>query len=239
MIKTQSGRSMVEMLGVLAIIGVLSVGSIAGYSKAMMKYKLNKQAEQMNQIMAAISRHTGSFRNIQYESFVTDAFTKMGEFPSEMPQNYSTTNVYDIFKNRISVVYSPKTSSSNHSAQNEIRLDYYLSTDSNTSVELCRSLFVAAKEQSGELHRIYTMASSSPNGQNQYYGDKYCTNNCIKNLSMNTIGNICANAGEKKSGSIRDTDMVEEMSLSTFGLSIGGSSNNNDIENIHFVWKAD
>ena len=33
----QNGRSMIEMLGVLAIIGVLSVGGIAGYSKAMMK----------------------------------------------------------------------------------------------------------------------------------------------------------------------------------------------------------
>ncbi len=32
-----TGRSMVEMLGVLAIIGVLSVGAIAGYSKAMIK----------------------------------------------------------------------------------------------------------------------------------------------------------------------------------------------------------
>ena len=40
--KTQSGRSMVEMLGVLAIIGVLSVGGIAGYSKAMFKYKVNQ-----------------------------------------------------------------------------------------------------------------------------------------------------------------------------------------------------
>ena len=39
-----AGRSMVEMLGVLAIIGVLSVGAIAGYGKAMTKYKLNKQA---------------------------------------------------------------------------------------------------------------------------------------------------------------------------------------------------
>ena len=29
------GRSMVEMLGVLAIIGVLSVGAMNGYSKAM------------------------------------------------------------------------------------------------------------------------------------------------------------------------------------------------------------
>ena len=30
--KSQSGRSMVEMLGVLAIIGVLSIGGIAGYT---------------------------------------------------------------------------------------------------------------------------------------------------------------------------------------------------------------
>ena len=46
--KSENGRSMVEMLGVLAIIGVLSVGAIAGYSKAMMKYKLNKHAEAIN-----------------------------------------------------------------------------------------------------------------------------------------------------------------------------------------------
>jgi Tfp pilus assembly protein PilE len=36
------GRSMIEMLGVLAIVGVLSVGGIAGYSKAMTNYKMNK-----------------------------------------------------------------------------------------------------------------------------------------------------------------------------------------------------
>ncbi len=32
-----SGRSMLEMIGVLAIIGILNVGGIAGYSKAMEK----------------------------------------------------------------------------------------------------------------------------------------------------------------------------------------------------------
>ena len=53
--KTQSGRSMVEMLGVLAIIGVLSVGAIAGYSKAMFKYKLNKQVEQYNQLISSVT----------------------------------------------------------------------------------------------------------------------------------------------------------------------------------------
>jgi Tfp pilus assembly protein PilE len=43
----QNGRSMIEMLGVLAIIGVLSVGGIAGYSKAMMKFKINKTIDQI------------------------------------------------------------------------------------------------------------------------------------------------------------------------------------------------
>ena len=38
----ESGRSMVEMLGVLAIIGVLSVGGIAGYTTAMNKHKANQ-----------------------------------------------------------------------------------------------------------------------------------------------------------------------------------------------------
>ena len=38
----ESGRSMVEMLGVLAIIGVLSIGGIAGYTMAMNKYRANE-----------------------------------------------------------------------------------------------------------------------------------------------------------------------------------------------------
>ena len=33
--KAESGRSMVEMLGTLAIIGVLSVGGIAGYTHSL------------------------------------------------------------------------------------------------------------------------------------------------------------------------------------------------------------
>ena len=50
----ENGRSMVEMLGVLAIIGVLSVGGIAGYSKAMNKYKINKTTDQVSMLVANI-----------------------------------------------------------------------------------------------------------------------------------------------------------------------------------------
>ena len=46
----ESGRSMIEMLGVLAIIGVLSVGGIAGYSMAMAKFKTTKAVDQIQTI---------------------------------------------------------------------------------------------------------------------------------------------------------------------------------------------
>ena len=243
--KTQSGRSMVEMLGVLAIIGVLSVGAIAGYSKAMMKYKLNKHAEQMNQIMAAISRHTGSFKNLQGESFIEDAFILMGEIPQEMivkKDNGRMPDILDVFHNSISIQYYPKTSSLSEDKQhNRIILVYYLSgADNNTATEVCRSLFVTAKEQSGELLSI-AAGSIGPNPAYLYYGDKYCSNNCIKNLSMNTIGNICANA-KSKSSNIRDDDMsgeMEEYSLSTFGLSIGKADDDISMNSITFAWQAD
>lgn len=49
--KAQSGRSMIEMLGVLAIIGVLSIGGIAAYTKAMEKHNINKLLDQITRIV--------------------------------------------------------------------------------------------------------------------------------------------------------------------------------------------
>ncbi len=42
MIRNESGRSMIEMLGVLAIIGVLSIGGLAGYTMAMNRHRANQ-----------------------------------------------------------------------------------------------------------------------------------------------------------------------------------------------------
>ena len=46
--KSETGRSMVEMLGVLAIIGVLSIGGIAGYTLSMRRYRANQVADALN-----------------------------------------------------------------------------------------------------------------------------------------------------------------------------------------------
>ena len=50
-LKDQIGRSMIEMLGVLAIIGVLSIGGIAGYSKAMERHRVNESVNQISHIV--------------------------------------------------------------------------------------------------------------------------------------------------------------------------------------------
>lgn len=50
----QSGRSMIEMLGVLAIIGVLSVGGLVGYNKTMLKHRINATIEQISHIAVNI-----------------------------------------------------------------------------------------------------------------------------------------------------------------------------------------
>jgi type II secretory pathway pseudopilin PulG len=47
----QSGRSMIEMLGVLAIIGVLSVGGLAGYNMAMRKIRNNRVIEELQLVI--------------------------------------------------------------------------------------------------------------------------------------------------------------------------------------------
>ena len=46
--QSQSGRSMVEMLGVLAIIAILSIGGIVGFRLAMNYYQANQIAHEMN-----------------------------------------------------------------------------------------------------------------------------------------------------------------------------------------------
>lgn len=48
------GRSMVEMIGVLAIVGVLSVGGIAGYVSASHAMRTNKLKDEVSTIIANI-----------------------------------------------------------------------------------------------------------------------------------------------------------------------------------------
>ncbi len=79
------GRSMIEMLGVLAIIGVLSVGGIAGYSKAMETYKINKLKQAITEIVTN-TRTLYASQNPQnkYQSLNKDTAKMAGILTDEM-----------------------------------------------------------------------------------------------------------------------------------------------------------
>ena len=86
----QSGRSMVEMLGVLAIIGVLSAGGLAGYSKAMFKHKLNSTMDQITMLVTNIRTMYGTQGN--YAGFTAGSAIDLGIVPAVMIAGDTTTN---------------------------------------------------------------------------------------------------------------------------------------------------
>ena len=191
-----AGRSMVEMLGVLAIFGVLSVGAIAGYSKAMMKYKLNKQAEQLNTIFNMVERNLYSFENIKESpTSLIPFFIKMGEIPQEMIIPDKSNNIHDAFNTYISInkEYYPNEGGSPVSVY-AIYITPELSKQSNNNLEICRNIINIAKERADTLYAIQSYATNSPNPNASYLiGDKYCTGGlkCIRDLTMNDIYDFC------------------------------------------------
>ncbi len=84
----ESGRSMIEMLGVLAIIGVLSVGGIAGYSKAMTKFKTNKVSDQVSTIVTNL--RTLYAQQMNYTGLNNKTAIQMGVIPEEMGMDANT-----------------------------------------------------------------------------------------------------------------------------------------------------
>ncbi len=180
----QIGRSMVEMLGVLAVIGMLSVGAIAEYSKVMLKYKLNKQATQYNQILYAVYK-TDDWGKISNN--MVPVLKALNEIPKEMLKS-NDGYVYDIFNNKISITYN--------SYYMAPKLQIYLDlNETNDSMENCRNIFFILKEWHENMFVMESYGTLSGSGsQNlQVYGDQYCTNNrtCLVNLSLSKIDNLC------------------------------------------------
>lgn len=59
--KYESGRSMIEMLGVLAIMGVITVGAIGMISTAMRTQKRNAVNEEVMQIVTGVRQLLGEY----------------------------------------------------------------------------------------------------------------------------------------------------------------------------------
>ena len=86
---------MVEMLGVLAIIGVLSVGGISGYSKAMAKFKLTKAQDQISMLLMNI--RTAFATSPNYDGLVNKNAISYNIAPGDMVPNPAGTAINHAF----------------------------------------------------------------------------------------------------------------------------------------------
>ena len=134
MIKTnESGRSMIEMLGVLAIIGVLSVGGIAGYSKAMNKFKTNKVADNVSMLVANIK--TMYAQQNTYKDLTSAVAVTLGVVPDELvvkDDDGSFSRLSNSFNGAVDIHAAESTSDGDNRA--------FVITFSNLSREACITL---------------------------------------------------------------------------------------------------
>ena len=181
-----SGRSMVEMLGVLAIIGVLSVGAMAGYAKAMFKYKLNKQTEQINQVMMALIEHKSLFAAAKNNESLTSLFIKLNTIPPEMIQN---NQIYDVFDCFVDI---------KRDSRDEVNNMYYsvsLTNFTDENHDICRNILESFKGYAAELVAIGVNSNTAEdiNQQEWYYGAQagVDTAKTISTLNLEKMQSIC------------------------------------------------
>ena len=185
-----SGRSMVEMLGVLAIIGVLSIGAIAGYSKAMMKYKLNLVTNSANQLIATIiEKNHLNGNSFTTSTPTTKTFINAGWIPDGFTADPENSDyIHDSFGNRIWLFRS----------NNSIGISFGWSYNQKQT-EICHALLNVGKEWKADLYYLQTDYAADPDNNieqkiyGQFYGDTSCSSNvkCLRDLSLTDIYSAC------------------------------------------------
>ena len=195
----QCGRSMIEMLGVLAIIAVLSVGGIAGYSKAMEKWKVNKAIGEYSYLIQGMLEHLDELRIsetatqlplidiVKALELVPETYKKYGYSLISDPYN----NYLHIFssskKVHISIKMGETTQNTDGSYSSpEFSTDFCMALFDNIAKPLHYALY--------EAHVYRTNASSL-----KFYGDRYCTDSvkCLRDTTLKDIYDTCKSCDKK------------------------------------------
>ena len=194
----QFGRSMIEMLGVLAIIGVLSVGGIAGYSKAMEKFRHNRMIDEyktlimglieyresiMNSI-AGVSGDNSLYQIIMAADLIPPTWEKVGISFTDTYGNL----IYTYATNYSQTKYEPHINM--HIRLGGNQGEKQIGFDDNTCADLYSNLILPLVDtfQSARLERGHHFSESKT-----YYGNGKCGENreCISKLTPVDIYNIC------------------------------------------------
>ena len=182
------GRSMIEMLGVLAIIAVLSVGGIAGYSKAMEKYKLNKTVEEYSYVIHGLLEHLPELQKLNSSDsqyMLTDFLLAANMVPPTWSRR--GTDLSDSYGGAIAIFIRR-----NHLSL-EIYHHYpYASGGALSSVEFCKTMIKdIAQPLASAMYGVGLYQFDYADGA--VYGDAYCDDGkiCLRDLTVSEINKIC------------------------------------------------
>ena len=185
------GRSMIEMLGVLAIIGVLSVGGIQGFSKAMDMYHWNKALGEWRLLINTLDRyrsqlHINDQTVANSEVSLVPILLAIGDLPNEMKIDNIDYLIKDSLNNKLSV-YSHGTGYIG-----------ILSSNPKDNYAACHIFLTIGTYYHTMLERVQIYTNREENeetGRSRYFvGDSLCTKNntnCLKDLGVAQIADIC------------------------------------------------
>ena len=190
---TQCGRSMIEMLGVLAIIGVLSVGGIQGFSKAMEMYHWNKALREWDILVNTMVNYKSELHinnnppEGESKLSLIPILKATGDLPDDMPTEENDSYLMDALGNRLRI-YSHNTG--------YIGIGYFATKNNYTA---CRMFLTIGSRYYNIVDKIqiYTIDDNPAKKNNHFYGVKECTvgrqSQCLENLNVAKISNICRN----------------------------------------------
>ena len=201
-----TGRSMIEMLGVLAIIAVLTVGSIAGYSKAMEQFKVNKTVKEYSYVIQGLLEYKDNILKnaTEKQTFLTNFLYSAHIIPDswKIIKNSRDAGIHDSYGNDV-YFYSFKNSDDKIIISAAIYLggeskDENNQRISNFSPKLCSELLNNLVKP---LHSVlYSGGITEWNSKISFPfgGDNYCgkETTCLNDLSLQKIQQICNSCTE-------------------------------------------
>ena len=199
----EQGRSMIEMLGVLAIIGVLSVGGIAGYSKAMEQFRINKAISEYSMLIFGMLEHLDDFKKTTTGMTENSEVFTVAESLSLVPQSWNKINnlqYEDSFGNMIQLWILQNYQAAGGATV--LTFDFYLggvtkvsdsqNISANFSAKLCTEIY---QKIAIPLHAAAWNANIYKSGGGSLIidGDRLCdgSEKCLSNISLAEVHSIC------------------------------------------------
>lgn len=202
----QAGRSMIEMLGVLAIVGVLSVGAIAEFGKAMYKWKAIKCAEEYNLFISEMLVYEKDW--IKMKRKQGSGHLYIGPYMEQwgmVPSSWTVSGNY--FSDRLGNHIIPfiRNDLGSSSFNWRVDIDFVLSQrKGKETAEFCRLVFhnviIPNCDRIFAIRVAEKRNGSWNNGSDWYMGCQYCgdSKNCLGTLELIDIEKLCNVCSEEK-----------------------------------------